>query len=59
MQALDLGHDDLDYVWKLVMVAVGIYIFFLLECIMKMYLYFKHLEVSVFNAALKRDLPEV
>ena len=28
------------------MVAVGIYIFFLLECIMKMYLYFKALEAN-------------
>jgi hypothetical protein len=33
--------------WKLAMVAVGIYMFFLLECVMKMYLHLKTLNVSV------------
>ncbi len=33
--------------WKLVMVAVGIYVFFLLESVMKMILYFKSFDVSL------------
>ncbi|CAB3994363.1 zinc transporter ZIP14-like, partial [Paramuricea clavata] len=47
IKALQLGHKDLSYMWKLVMVAVGIYIFFLLESVMKMYLYFKTLNSSI------------
>ena len=47
-QALKLSHHDLSYMWKLVMVATGIYVFFLLECVMKMYLYFKSLEVRFY-----------
>ncbi|CAB3979721.1 zinc transporter ZIP8 [Paramuricea clavata] len=47
--ALKLGTKDLSHMWKLVMVAVGIYMFFLLECTMKMYLHLKTLNSADSN----------